>query len=65
MGLIFHAKLNVCFISNIYAGFNLLKKCVQVLNIECAMECRPSYGKFVSYKNTVGEQTTIVSEKKY
>ena len=25
MGLIFHAKLTVCFISNIYAGFILLK----------------------------------------
>ena len=35
MGLIFHAKLTLCFISNIYAGFILLK-------IECAMECPPS-----------------------
>ena len=41
MGLIFHAKLTVCFISNIYAGFILLKKCAQVLKIECAMECPP------------------------
>ena len=42
MGLIFHAELTVCFISNIYAGFILLKKCAQVLKIECAMECSPS-----------------------
>ena len=42
MGLIFHAKLTVCFISNIYAGLILLKKCAQVLKIECAMECPPS-----------------------
>ena len=42
MGLIFHAKLTVCFISNIYAGFILLKKCAQVLKIEFVMECPPS-----------------------
>ena len=42
MRLIFHAKLTVCFISNIYAGFIVLKKCAQVLKIECAMECPPS-----------------------
>ena len=42
MGLIFHAKLIVCFISNIYAGFILIKKIAQVLNIECALECPPS-----------------------
>ena len=40
--LIFHAKLTVYFISNIYAGFILLKKCRQVLKIECAMEYPPS-----------------------
>ena len=39
MGLIFHAKLTVCFISNIYAGFIFLQKCAQVLKIKCAMEC--------------------------
>ena len=39
MGLIFHTELTVCFISNIYAGSILLKKCEQVLKIECAMEC--------------------------
>ena len=37
--LIFHAKLTVHFISNIYAGFIHFKKCKQVLKIECAMEC--------------------------
>ena len=42
MGFIFHAKLTVCFISNTYPGFILLKKCAQVLNIDCAMECHPS-----------------------
>ena len=42
MGLSFHAKLTVCFKSNIYAGFILLKKCAQVSKIECAMECPPS-----------------------
>ena len=42
MGIIFHAKLTVCFISNIDAGFILLKKCAQVLKIECAMEYPPS-----------------------
>ena len=42
MGLIFHAKLTVCPISNIYAGFILLKEGTQVLKIECAMECPPS-----------------------
>ena len=63
MGLIFHAKLTVCFISNIYAGFILLKKYAQVLKIECVMECPSSYGKFVSYKKIDGEQPTIVSEK--
>ena len=42
MGIIFHAKLTLCFISNIDAGFILLKKCAQVLKIECAMECPPS-----------------------
>ena len=42
MGLIFHAKSTVCFISNIYADFILLNKCVQVVKIEFAMECRPS-----------------------
>ena len=31
MGLTFHAKLTVCFISNIYAGFILLKECAKVL----------------------------------
>ena len=41
MGLIFHAKLIVCLISNIYDGFILLKECTQVLKIECAMECPP------------------------
>ena len=35
MELIFHAKLTVCFISNLYADFILLK-------IECAMEYPPS-----------------------
>ena len=35
MELIFHAKLTVYFISNLYAGFILLK-------IEFAMECPPS-----------------------
>ena len=35
MELIFHAKLTVYFISNLYAGFILLK-------IECAMEYPPS-----------------------
>ena len=48
MGLIFHVKLTVGFISNIYAGFILLKKCAQFLKKECAMECPPSSGKFVS-----------------
>ena len=38
MELIFHAKLTVYFISNIYAGFILLKKRAQVLKIECARE---------------------------
>ena len=42
MGLIFHAKLTVYFISNIYASFILLKKCAQVLKIECARERPPS-----------------------
>ena len=42
MGLIFHAKLTVCFISNIYAGFILLKKWAQVLKFEYAMKCPPS-----------------------
>ena len=42
MGLIFHAKLTVCFISNIYAGFILLKNCAQVLKFEYAMKCPPS-----------------------
>ena len=27
--------------ANIYAGFIVLKKCAQVLKIECAMECPP------------------------
>ena len=35
MGLIFQTKLTACFISNIYAGFVLLK-------IEYTMECPPS-----------------------
>ena len=35
-------KLTVCFKSNIYAVFILLKKCAQVLKIKCAMECPPS-----------------------
>ena len=26
-------------ITNIYAGFIVLKKCAQVLKIDCAMEC--------------------------
>ena len=39
MGLTFHAKLTVCFISNIHASFILLKKCAQVLKNEFAMEC--------------------------
>ena len=43
--LIFRAKLTVYFISNIYAGFILLKKFRQVLKIECAMECPPSLKK--------------------
>ena len=41
MGLTFHAKLTVCFKSNIYTGFILLKKCAQVLKIKCTMECPP------------------------
>ena len=64
MGLIFHAKLTVCFICNIYAGFILSKKCVQIVKIEFAMECPSSQRKFVSYKNIDRDQTTIVSEKK-
>ena len=48
MGRIFHVKLTVCFISNIYASFILLKKCAQFLKMECAMECPPSSEKFVS-----------------
>ena len=45
MALVFHAKLTVCFITNInqYAGFILLKKCAQVLKIDCAMECPFTY----------------------
>ena len=46
--LIFHAKLTVYFIFNIYAGSILLKKSRQVLKIECAMECPPLQKKFVS-----------------
>ena len=42
MGLIFHAKLTVCLICNIYSGFILLKECTQVLKIECKVECPPS-----------------------
>ena len=42
MGLIFHAKLTVCLICNIYSGFILLKECTQVLKIECTVECPPS-----------------------
>ena len=42
-GTYFSFKINCMFyISNIYAGFILLKKCIQVLKIECAMECPPS-----------------------
>ena len=41
MGIIFHAKSTVCFKSNIYDGFILLKKCAQVLKIDCALECPP------------------------
>ena len=41
MGLIFHAKLTVCLICNIYSGFILLKECTQVLKIECTVECPP------------------------
>ena len=48
MGRIFHVKLTVCFISNIYASFILLKKCAQFLKMECAMKCPPSSEKFVS-----------------
>ena len=40
VGLIFHLKLTVCFISNIYAGFILLKKWAQVLKIKCAIFLR-------------------------
>ena len=39
MKLIFHPKLIVWLISDIYAGFILLKECTQVLKIECTMEC--------------------------
>ena len=42
MGLIFHAKLTVCLICNIYSGFILLKECTQDLKIECTVECPPS-----------------------
>ena len=42
MGLIFHAKLTVCLICNIYSGFILLKESTQVLKIECTVECPPS-----------------------
>ena len=42
MGLTFRGKLTVCFKAKIYAGFILLKKCAQVLIIECTMECPPS-----------------------
>ena len=34
MGLIFHAKLTVCFISNIYAGFKT-KEEVNIKNHGC------------------------------
>ena len=30
-------------------------RCTQVLKIEYAMKCPPSLGKFVSYKDTMGE----------
>ena len=42
MGLIFPAKLTVCFIFNIYASFILLKKYAQVLKIERVMVCPSS-----------------------
>ena len=29
--------------------------CTHVLEIKCAMKCPPLYGKFVSYKRTMGE----------
>ena len=63
MGLIFHAKLTACFISNIYAGFILLKKCTQVLKIKCTMECPPFSEKFVSYKNMTKDKQLSSSKK--
>ena len=64
MGLIFHAKLTVCFISYIYWFHPFKKMSTSFKNRMC--NGMPSFIRKIcfTHKNTDGEQTTIISEKK-